>query len=226
MSTLFILLFLASIIVLIVGLVKPSKIKLESRKKVWQWCGSAAIVCMVLGAITAPKTPQTTPQGASTATQAAAAPQTSEDRIKALAAAVFTTKVSYVGTDVDSDPTDLPDGAPVGSTLITVKLNVSSYYSKSSVMNDTGKLSGQIFQEVFASNPKAYNATVSYYSDLTDKYGNTTNGVMLSHSMDKDTYGKINWQNFDSTTLCDFLRSENQHLTNGNLCEIDASNLQ
>lgn len=221
MSTIFLILFLVSVLLLIVGLIKPTKVKRTSRKKVFLLYGTLSLVFLIVGAVSSVKPePQAITQ--STPVQQ----QTLEDRIKALVENTFSTKVLYVGIQIDEDKTDLPNGAPVGSKLVTINLNVTSLYNKDSLMSDTGKLSGQIFQEVFASNPNAYNVTVAYASDLTDKYGQTKNGPLLTHSIDKATYQKINWQNFDSTTMCDFLRSENKDLSNGDICAIDVKSLQ
>ena len=139
----------------------------------------------------------------------AAQPQTFEDRIKALAVRTGVTDISYNG--IDDEKAD-PD-RPAGSRMITVKLNVLKLYSADSFYRNTGELSGKIFQETFNSNPTATDVIVWYYGDATDKYGNTSNTVMLSQAMDRTTYEKINWTNFDSTKLCDFLKAEGS--TNG-----------
>jgi len=131
-------------------------------------------------------------------------PQTFEDRIKALAVRTGVTDISYNG--IDDEKAD-PD-RPAGSRMITVKLNATSIYNADSFYRNTGELSGKIFQETFASNPNAYDVIVWYYGDATDQYGNTKKEVLLSQLMDRKTYEKINWANFDSTKLCDFLYTE------------------
>lgn len=136
-------------------------------------------------------------------------PQTFEDRIKALAVKTGVTDISYNG--IDDEKAD-PD-RPAGSRMITVKLNVTSIYNTDSFYRNTGELTGKIFQETFTSNPNVTDVIVWYYGDVTDKYGNTSNKVMLSQATDRKTYEKINWTNFDSTKLCDFLKSEGT--TNG-----------
>jgi hypothetical protein len=131
-------------------------------------------------------------------------PQNFEDRIKALAIKTGATEVSFNGIDDQKADSDRPEG----SRMITVKLNVTSFLSADSFYRNTGELSGKILQETFASNPNAYDVIVWYYGETTDQYGNKKNDVILSQAIDKDTYQKINWQNFDSSKLCDFLRSE------------------
>lgn len=131
-------------------------------------------------------------------------PQTFENRIKALAVKTGATEVSFNGIDDEKADSDRPEG----SRMITVKLNVASFLSADSFYRNTGELTGKIFQETFASNLNAYDVIVWYYGETTDQYGNKKNDVILSQAIDKDTYQKINWQNFDSSKLCDFLKSE------------------
>ncbi|MEK6616885.1 MAG: hypothetical protein AABZ32_12405, partial [Bacteroidota bacterium] len=57
-------------------------------------------------------------------------------------------------------------------------------------------------------NMKAYDVLVWYYGETTDKYGNKKDDVILTYAIDKVTYEKINWQNFDQSKLCDFLKQE------------------
>lgn len=145
------------------------------------------------------KTPTTTPTP-----QVASTPQTYEDRIKALAVKTGTTNISYKSIeDVKAD-----SNRPAGSRMITVSLNIGDYYNASALYKNTGELTGKILQETFASNPDVYDLIVWYYAEITDQYGNKENKVILSQGIDKDTYQKMNWQNFDSTKLCDFLKTE------------------
>jgi hypothetical protein len=87
-------------------------------------------------------------------------------------------------------------------------LNIGDYYNASALYKNTGELTGKILQETFASNPNVYDVIVWYYAEMTDSYGNKENKVLISQGIDKDTYQKINWQNFNSTKLCDFLKTE------------------
>lgn len=98
---------------------------------------------------------------------------------------------------------------PAGSQMVTVNVNVKDYYNKSAFMKDTGKLTSTIFQTTYGvSNLNAYDVIVKYIGETTDKYGNKTNDTYVVYAIDKLTYQKVNWQNFDQTTLCDFLKSE------------------
>ncbi len=135
-----------------------------------------------------------------------ASPQTYEDRIRAIAVHTGSTDFSYMGVQDEEADKD----RPAGSRMITVKVSVSSFYDKNALVKDTGKVATKMFQETFASNPKAYDVFVWYYGSTTDKYGNKKDSVIMVYAIDKDTYKKINWQNFDSAKLCDFLKSEKQ----------------
>lgn len=58
MSTVFILLFLASLTALLVGLMRPSWIKQETRRKVSWLFGSATVISFIIVAIVSPKNPE------------------------------------------------------------------------------------------------------------------------------------------------------------------------
>jgi ribosomal protein L33 len=140
----------------------------------------------------------------SNSTPVVSQPKTFEDRIKNLAVKTGVTDISFNG--IDDEKAD--SNRPTGSRMITVKLNVPSFYNADSFYRNTGELTGKVFQETFASNPNAYDVLTWFYGPTTDKYGNTSNSVILTYFIDKKTYQKINWQNFNSGDLCDFLKSE------------------
>jgi len=184
-------------------------------KKKWVWA-VAIIVLIIIGsgdstpkpqAVNTDNTTETIPVSTNNDTPEAATPvqtQTFEDRIKALAVKTGATDVNFNGIDDQKADSDRPEG----SRMITVKLNVTNFFSSKSFYRDTGELTSKIFQETYASNPSVYDVIVWYYGETTDQYGNKKNDIILSQATDKDTYQKINWQNFDSTKLCDFLKSE------------------
>ncbi len=155
----------------------------------------------------------------STPTPTVTQPQTLEDKIKALVQKTGSTKISYVGIDDEKADSD----RVVGSRMITVKLNVTSFYDADSLDRNTSELTGKIFQEVFISNPNIYDVIVWYFSDITDKYGNKKNSVLISQAINKKTYEKINWQNFDSAKLCNFLKSEATNNGGETACSILAN---
>lgn len=131
-------------------------------------------------------------------------PQTFEDRIKAIAVKTGVTNISFKGIeDVKAD-----SNRPEGSHMFTISLNITDYYNADSLYRNTGELTAKLFQETFVSNPNAYDVIIWYYAEITDQYGNKENKVLISQGIDRPTYEKINWQNFDATKMCDFLKSE------------------
>lgn len=110
---------------------------------------------------------------------------------------------------------------PKDSKMITASYSVSSIYNKSSFLKDSGKISAEAFKSIFGSNLNAYDAIVWYYGETTDKYGNKKDDVILSYAIDKPTFAKINWQNFDTSKLCDFLKQEGSgDASFGNACNV------
>lgn len=91
---------------------------------------------------------------------------------------------------------------------LIVSIQVKSFLTKNTLVHITGELSSKIFQTSFQFDPSFNNVTVWYYMEATDKYGNKSNEVGLSYSINKQTFSKINWQNFNAKELCDFLSNE------------------
>lgn len=191
------------------------EVKKPFYKKKWIWVVTIIVLFIIGSGDSAPKPEATTTDNSSETnlvnensnTQnegTPVPPKTLEDRIKALAVKTGATDVNFNGIDDQKADSDRPEG----SRMITVKLNVTSFLSADSFYRNTGELTGKIFQETFSSNQNVYDVIVWYYGETTDQYGNKKNDIILSQGIDKDTYQKINWQNFDSTKLCDFLKSE------------------
>lgn len=98
---------------------------------------------------------------------------------------------------------------PQDTKMITVSVNVKSFLNKNSLLRNTGKLSSSLFKAVYdVPSLKAYDVFIWYYGETTDKYGNKKDDVTLTYTIDKVTYDKINWKNFDQSNLCDFLEQE------------------
>lgn len=131
-------------------------------------------------------------------------PATFEDKVKNIIITARSTDLTFKGIETKN----ADNNRPAGSQMITISLNVDSYYKAEYLSKNTNEISSKLFQETFASNPNVYDVVVWYYADITDRYGNKENKVLISQAIDKPTYEKINWQNFDITKLCDFLKSE------------------
>jgi hypothetical protein len=226
MDNLFLLIFFASIIALVVGLVKPTAfsrfIKGEiTRKKIGTIFGIATIASFVLFAVTTdssknnevaqqPVTTNTEVTQKETQKSPSPAPaktdqQILEENLASITGSVGGSDMSYRGLQVEKTDPDRPKD----TKMITVSVNVKSFYNKNSLLRNTGKLSSSLFKAVFdVPSMKAYDVLVWYYGETTDKYGNKKDDVILTYAIDKVTYGKINWQNFDQSNLCDFLKQE------------------
>ncbi|MEK7570111.1 MAG: hypothetical protein AAB515_01555 [Patescibacteria group bacterium] len=130
-----------------------------------------------------------------------------EQRLTAAIKRTGSTDVSYGGLKIEKSDVD----RPADTQMITVNVDISSFYNKNGLLKDTGKLSSSIFSLVYAiPNIKAYDVFVNYNGEITDKYGNKKNDTILVYAIDQATYKKVNWQNFDQSTLCDFLNNESK----------------
>lgn len=131
-------------------------------------------------------------------------PLSFEDKVKSIIATARSTDLSFKeikNRDADNDK-------PAGSKMITISINIDKYYKSEYLLKNADEISSKLFQEAFASNKNVSDVIVWYYTDITDKYGNKQNKILISQAIDRVTFEKINWQNFDDTKLCDFLKSE------------------
>jgi hypothetical protein len=130
-----------------------------------------------------------------------------EDSLKQIASN-HKASVNYKGIDVDS-----------GAKMITVSFNVLSFLDRDSLLHDTGRISTETFKAVFESKLNATDTVIWYYGETTDRYGNKSDAIVLSYAMDKETYNKINWSNFNAKDLCNFLKQElGANPSSGNAC--------
>ncbi len=244
MNSLFLALFLLAIAGWIVGAIKPSWVKLPTRKSVSMWFGGAVLVFFILFGVTSspstapaivattevsPEVPAVTTQQentpAPTATPVAApapAQPDLETTLKGIVAkATGTTDVAYRSIEIENDDSD----RPAGSKMLTVDVNVTSFYNRDAFIKDTGKLAAQLFQATVPSSLKPYDIFIWFHGETTDRYGNKKDSVITVYSIDKVTYAKINWSNFDPKTLCDFLKQEEkiQGVGTGPSCTITAN---
>lgn len=127
-----------------------------------------------------------------------------EENLTGIVKKTGSTNFVYKGIEIEKADSD----RPAGSKMITVKVSVSDFYSKSSLTKDTGRLSAQIFQQVFSAEKNTYDAFVWFTGETTDRYGNKNESPVMTYAIDKTTYNKINWSNFDPSKLCDFLAQE------------------
>ncbi|HPW44345.1 MAG TPA: hypothetical protein PLX67_01350 [bacterium] len=148
MPTLFFFLSIIALIGLIIGIIKPSKVKLTSRKKVILWFGGSFIVFIILIGATSPvdKT-QLSVQENKPADTTVVADQTPEQLLessyKAEIKKIGTTKFSYRDMKIE----DADNYRPAGSKMVTISVNIDDFYKKDSLIRDTGILSSNLFQK-------------------------------------------------------------------------------
>lgn len=131
--------------------------------------------------------------------------QVLEEKLSGMVSSIGGKDMTYRGIDIQKPDADRPKD----TKMVTVKVDLKSFYSKNSLLRDTGELSTSIFQAVYdVPSIQAYDVIVWYYAETTDRYGNKKNDVVLTYFIDKLTHGKINWQNFDKKAACEFLEQE------------------
>lgn len=214
MNDLFMALLLVSLIGLVVGMVKPSLVKLQSRKRVLTLLGGAFVLSFILfGVTSSPSKTTDQPVATKSSNPSSSQPtptivkteaQTLADVGQAATKEAVSTKASYRDTKVEKADAD----RPAGSKMVTMSFNVSDFFSKSSLTRDTGKIAAKAMQGIFATNPSFYDVIIWYYGETTDRYGNKKNDVIMTYAMDRVTFQKINWSNFDTSKFCDFLNQE------------------
>lgn len=200
---------------------KPAKKKFY--KRWWFWV-IVFVVVLVIGASKNADKEVRTNQVAQTQTPANATPQRPEqgleEQIKSVIKNTGSTEVVYNGMDYETADKD----RLAGSKMVTVKLTVSSYWSKDSLLRTTGTLSSNIFQKIYESGLPISDAFIWYYANTKDKYGDEKENIVISQAMPKSTADKIKWASFDKKSLCDFLKAEGK-VNIDNACVILA-NLQ
>lgn len=159
--------------------------------------------------VTAQEVKNDAPPVAEKAPETPPAPKTDqqvlEEKLSGMVSSIGGKDMTYRGIDIQKPDADRPKD----TKMVTVKIDLKSFYNKNSLLRDTGELSTSIFQAVYdVPSIQAYDVIVWYYAETTDRYGNKKNDVVLTYFIDKPTYGKINWQNFDKKAACDFLEQE------------------
>lgn len=192
MNSFFIFLLLLSVVILVIGLIKPTLLKLSTRSQTLKIVLPAILILFVLIAVTTDKKP------------AEVKIMTVEEKIQSAVEDVNLVELSF-GTITKNT------NSVTNQESSTVLLNVKNLYSKDQFFKQTGKLNSKIFQVLFTENPKLSYVTIQFQGEKLDQFGKTTTGNFLVETLDKTTYDKIVWENFDTSTLCDFLRRNNKN---------------
>ncbi len=158
--------------------------------------------------------PEAQKQEVNTVTQPEKTPeQLLEDTYRSIVKNTGSTDFSYKGIDI----TKLDEK----SKMIVIEVNTGDFWNKNSLIRDTGELASNLFQASLNNNLQITDFVVWYYGEVKDIYGNTSSDVMLSYASNQDTIQKINWDGFDKTKMCDFLRTAPSENFN-NVCTVKA----
>lgn len=217
METLSGFLGLLIIVAFIVGMIKPSWIKLPTRGKVALYSFGAFVALGILMSFVSPKSPaaKTADQSAAkapvVAEQKKAVPepiktpeQLFEENIKAEVKNIGASKFTYKGIELKNADANRPKD----SKTVTVSVNVGDFWNKDALVRNTSELTSTIFQKSIESKLPLTDYIVWYYGQTKDQYGNSGESIIMSYASTKETVSKINWNGFDKNSMCDLLKNQ------------------
>ena len=202
MSTLFGLIAFGAFVCACVSLVKPSLFnrfskKPMTRKRSLTLFSSAFVVALIISAATSPSKPGTDNTVADNAAPAATVAYitdegTSERAIETVVVSVLKEKTN-MGEDRMRNVDDVD-----GTVLI-------EYNADSNLTN--GLTRGAIWTDIIdivkklSTNEGIESITVNAYLPLVDQYGNEAPGKVMTVNLTRETWSKINWDNFNEDNL-------------------------
>jgi hypothetical protein len=199
MSALFGVLATLAFFAMIVGLIKPKWIKLADRKKVILYYGLGAFILLIIS--TATFTPPTPPAAdIPTPTVAANVPQDPQSQIKAIVANILQGQTNESGESKLRDITVATDTD--GTYDVLVEFNADNNFTNSMAKNGIEIEMSDVYIALYTSEigKKIEIVDVKAYLPLTDKYGNTQDGVVYGSVLDGSDAAQINWSE-DKATL-------------------------
>ncbi len=224
MSTLFVFLFFVTLIILLVGLIKPTWVKLHSRRNVGMMFGSASITLLVLIAITAPHIVASAPVVAvntvtSTTTnatsQAIATSTDTDDDIPSAAdeAAAQAALTKTADTPVVAPPSSAKAGAArlypnpsltPGAVLTTDAATICAKGYASTVRNVSAATKKQVYAEYGVSYPQATGAyEVDHFIPLEIGGSNDIKNLWLEPALPPPGFHqKDQFENFEHDQIC------------------------
>jgi len=227
MIDLMVVLILASFVGLIIGLIKPSLLKLKSRKQALYVLGGSIVSLFILTAIFTGPTPAPTPNGQASqvktpekqaALQPAPKPKTLEEKVTdainaSLGSKTNMDKPRVVSVEVDKYDTKMlsaykyKSGESVVSLLIKINAseNITTNLQKSTMHNEATKIA----QAIFPIDQTVGDVIIWSQLPVKDKYGNIKDDTAIVYSMSRSLFDKINWSTFNYRDLPTLLTSEN-----------------
>jgi hypothetical protein len=186
-------------VAMIVGLIKPSWVKAKDRKLVFLGFGFLFVVFLIVAGVSTPSSP--TPTAATTPTTAAGnTPQDPPSQIKAIVTNVLQGQTNESGENklrsitVATDTDDSYD--------VLVEFNANNNFTNSMAKNGIEIEMSDVYIALYTSAiaQKIKIVDVKAYLPLTDKYGNTQDGVVYGSVLDGSDAAQINWS-VDKATL-------------------------
>jgi hypothetical protein len=240
MDTLFAILILFSIIGLIVGLIKPTWLKLKSRKQSLLILGGSTILFFILFGITSP---DIEPVEEKTAVQNSQPATTSQTVASAQAETKLTAPVTPPKQMTLEEKITQAVNSSLGltnntkkPTIVRVKLDkynsveLKDYGYKSTddvkgvliTINSSENLTTnlqkatmdseavKIFQAIFPLSSQIGDVVIWSQLPVKDQYGNTKDDTAITFAMGRPLFEKMNWSNFNHRDLPTLLNTENR----------------
>jgi hypothetical protein len=190
------------------ALIKPEPLKKlfkeNTRMKIALTFGLGGFILLAIGVGgTTPNgwQPNQTVTNQSTAQTSAAsnAPQDPASQIKAIVGNVLQGQ-----TNESNEPklrsVDVEPDVVKGWWDVTVDFNGDNNITNGMTKNGLESQTADVFIALYTSGQKIEIATVTGYLPVTDKYGNTSDGIVYRATLDTDTAAQINWSD-DKPTL-------------------------
>jgi hypothetical protein len=203
MSTLLGLIAFASFVCAVIGLFKPSLLSRFSkrpmtRKRSLSIFGSVFFVALILSAATSPTNPATDSQVvADDVTKTESITYVTEEGSPERE--IEKIIVDLLGDTSNEDVSRIRNIDALGDvTLIeyNADANLTSGMTRRSIWSDVIDIIKKL-----SADPAAESITVNAYIKLVDQYGNEDQGKVMTVNLSKETWSKINWDNFNTENL-------------------------
>jgi methionine-rich copper-binding protein CopC len=196
--------FLISFLAALVGTIRPSLLKLTSRKQVYTYSGMCALVAFIFVVITAPPAAQNQQvvqpnpveqkvlaQQPATTTKAAS----DVDRLRTIVASVLqgNTNMSHESRLRSVDVVSQTGATPPGGWGVFVEFNSDDNLSSKTTKNGIEMQMSDIYTALYTSGIDVRTASAAAYLSLTDKYGNASDQMVYKSILAKDVASKVNW---------------------------------